>query len=203
MSFLDTFSYFTTLIAIAVAPGPMLLLLMTRAASNDVKGALGFAFGAALGSLSIVSLVCFGLSAWLTDVPEVLSYSKYLMLAYIAYIAWDMWKGGFDMNATKSAPRSGFWLAIGAGFITCVLSPYMLVLFPLVIPEVMDITVIKMPDFLIITGATFAAEATAAGLIVLLAAQLRRVTKSPRSVQIMNRTLAGVLMIGGGWMALG
>ena len=202
MSFPETFSYFVTLIAIALAPGPMLLLLMTRAASNDVKGAISFAFGAALGSLSIITAVCFGLSAWLTEVPEVLAYSKYLMLAYILWIARDIWKGSFDMNASVQGPRSGMALAVSAGFTTCVLSPYMLVLFPLVLPEVMDITVIRMPEYLIITLATFAAEATAALLVIGLAAQLVRLVRSDKSMLVMNRSLASLLVMGGGYMAL-
>jgi len=155
MTFADTFSYYITLITIAVAPGPMLLLLMTRAASNDIKGAVGFALGAAFGSLTIITAVCFGLSVWLTEVPAVLAYSKYVMLAYIFYIAWDIWQGGFDMNGTVQTRRSGFGLAVVAGFTTCILSPYMLVLFPLVLPEVMNITTVRMPDFLIITFTTF------------------------------------------------
>lgn len=203
MSFADSFSYFVTLVVIAVAPGPMLLLLMTRAASNDVKGAIGFAFGAALGSLSIVTAVCFGLSAWLSDVPEVLAYSKYVMLAYIIWIARDIWKGGFDMSGEVRKERSGFGLAIAAGFTTCILSPYMLVLFPLVLPEVMDIAVIRMPQYFIIVATTFIAEAAAAFMIVASAVQLKRLVKSNRSMAIMNRSLASLLVVGGGWMAIG
>lgn len=198
----DTMSYFITLLAIAIAPGPMLLLLMTRAASNDIKGAVGFALGAASGSLAIISAVCFGLSAWLTEFPAVLGYSKYVMLAYILWIAIDMWKGIFNMNGAVSNKRSGFGLAVAAGFTTCILSPYMLVLFPLVLPEVLDITQIVMPEFLIIAVTTFVAEATAAALIVGFAAQLRRVANSPRAILIMNRSLATILVIVGGGMAL-
>ncbi len=202
MSTADTFSYFVTLIAIALAPGPMLLLLMTRAASKDVAGALGFAVGAAFGSLSIITAVCFGLSAWLAEVPGILAYSKYLMLAYILWIARDIWKGGFDMSASVQSRRSGVWLAVVAGFTTCVLSPYMLVLFPLVLPEVMDITVIQMPEYLIIALTTFPAEATAAILVIGLAAQVARLVRSKKSMLIMNRSLASLLVAGGGWMAL-
>ncbi|MEP5153007.1 LysE family translocator [Planktotalea sp.] len=202
MSLIDLFSYFVTLAAIAVAPGPMLLLLMTRAASNDAKGAFGFALGAAFGSLTIMTAVCFGLSTWLNSVPEILSYSKYIMLAYILWIARDIWAGGFEMNTTEVPQRSSFWLAISAGFVTCILSPYMLVLFPLVLPEVLDITVIKMPDYLIIAFVTFAAEAAAAVAVVCLASQLRRLTKSANSMAVMNRSLAVLLVSGGGWMAL-
>lgn len=201
MSFFDLASYFVTLVAIAIAPGPMLLLLMARAAGNDIKGAAGFALGAALGSLTIITAVCFGLSHWLATAPDTLSFSKYLMLAYIAWIAWDMWKGGFDMNIQTGVQRSGFALAIGVGFTTCILSPYMLVLFPLVLPEVIEVSVIEMPEYLIISFTTFAAEATAAGLVIGLAAQFRRLVQSQQSVQVFKRSLAAVLLLGGGWMA--
>lgn len=202
MTFGDIASYYITLVTIALAPGPMLFLLMTRAARNDIKGAVGFALGAAFGSLTIITAVCFGLSQWLSSAPEVLSYSKYVMLAYILWIAWDMWLGGFDMNGPAEARRSGFALAVGAGFTTCILSPYMLVLFPLVLPELLDVAQIVMPDYLILVASTFLAEAAAAGLIVGLAAQLRRLTRTPRAVFIMNRPLASVLVTGGGWMAV-
>lgn len=201
MSYSDIASYFVTLVAIAIAPGPMLLLLMARAAGNDIKGAIGFALGAALGILTIISAVCFGLSTWLATAPDALSFSKYLMLAYIAWIAWDMWKSGFDMDVQVGVQRSGFGLAIGVGYTTCILSPYMLFLFPLVLPEVIEISVIKMPELLIISFTTFAAEATAAGLIIALAAQINRLARSPRSMMILNRCLASILVLGGGGMA--
>lgn len=201
MSYADIASYFVTLIAIAVAPGPMLLLLMARAAGNDIKGAAGFALGAALGSLTIITAVCFGLSQWLATAPNTLSFTKYLMLAYFAWIAWDMWRSGFDPDLQTGVRGTGFCLAVGAGYTTCILSPYMLVLFPLVLPEVIEISVIELPQFLVISFTTFAAEATAAALVIGLAAQFRRLIQSEQSVQIFKRSLAGVLLLGGGWIA--
>lgn len=202
MSAVDTLSYFITLIAIAIAPGPVVLMLMVRSASNDTKGAAGFGIGFAMGGVLIISAVCFGLGAWLTAVPEVFEYSKYLLIAYILWLARGIWKGGFDMNANCEAQPPTIWSAFGAGLITCFISPYMMILFPLVLPEMMDISVIKMPDFVIIALATFGALFTGAGLIILFAAQLRRLARSARSMQIMNRSLASLLVAGGGWMVL-
>lgn len=202
MPFTDAFSYFITLLAINLAPGPVTMLLMARSASNDVMGAMSFAVGAAFGSLSIVTAVCFGMSAWISEVPEVLTYSKYVMLAYILWIARDIVKGNFDMNGKVKHARSGSVLAIAAGFMTCVLSPYMLLLFPLVLPEIMDITVLRVSEFLVITFTTFAAQATAAILIIYLAAQLKRLARSERSMFVLNRSLASLLVFGGGWLAL-
>jgi len=202
MSLVDIFSYYTALVAIAIAPGPLMILLMTRAASNDLSGAIGFAFGTALGSLTLLSAVCFGMSVWLADLPEVLNYSKFLMILYILWVAYGMWRNGLDLSREQTPSKTGAVLAMVTGFLTCVSSPYMLILFPLLLPEIIDMTTIVMPDFLLVTGVTFLAEATAAALMIGLAAQLRRLVHSPRAVQIMNRSLAAILVILGGGMAI-
>ncbi len=202
MSYVDTFSFFVTVVAIALAPGPVALMLMVRSASKDVAGAMGFAVGFAIGGIIIISAVCFGLSTWLSATPELFAYSKYVMLAYMAWLAHGIWKGGFDMSGSYEAPRSSVYSSAIAGLVTCFISPYMMILFPLVLPEMMDISLIKMPDFLIIGVTTFLALLVGSSIIVCFAAQLRRLVRSPRSMQIMNRSLATVLMSVGGWMAL-
>ena len=203
MLFMDVFSYFITVVALAFAPGPVMLMLMARAASNDVKGAVSFAIGSAIGGLAIISAVCFGLSAWFTDVPEVFAYSKYLMIAYISWIASGIWRGGFDLSRNGDKVKSQSVLtSTFAGFLTCMISPYYMVLLPLSLPELLDITVIEMPDFLIAAVTTFFALAFAKTLIIAFAAQLRRIAKSPKATLIMNRSLAIVLVTVGGGMAL-
>lgn len=203
MSFFDTFSYFTALVAIAIAPGPVVLMLMVRAASNDATGAAGFGFGFAIGGVFIVTAVCLGLGTWLTAVPVVFEYSKYAMMAYFVYLARGIWRGGFDMNADCEATKGSVWSSILAGLITCFISPYMMILFPLVLPGMMDITSIQLPDFAIVGAVTFFALATGAVLIVLFAAQIKRLVRSARSVLIFNRALAAILVSVGGWMAFG
>ncbi len=202
MSFADSVSYFITLVAIAIAPGPVVLMLLVRAASNDTKGAVGFGLGFALGGVIIISAVCFGLSAWLTSAPVIFEYSKFVMIAYILWLARSIWIGGFDLNAKCDAAAVSILSAMGAGLMTCFISPYMMVLFPLVLPELMDIAVIEMPEFLIVALTTFAALALGAGLIVGFAAQLKRLARSTHAMRIMNRSLASLLVFGGGWMVL-
>lgn len=201
MNISDYTSYFLTLIAIALAPGPVVLMLMVRAATNDMLGALGFGIGFAIGGLAIITAVCFGLSTWLTAVPEVLEYSKYVMMAYILWLARGIWKGGFDMNGTCEIEKRGVLPSVGAGIATCIISPYMMILFPLVLPGMMDITTIEMPDFLIIALVTFLALVAGAAIIVGFAAQLGRLVRSPRHAGTVNRSLASLLVVGGGWMA--
>lgn len=201
MSFTDTFSYFIALVAIAMAPGPVVLMLMVRAAGNDARGATAFGFGFSIGGLVIVSAVCFGLGKWLTAVPEVFEYSKYLMLAYFIYLARNIWNGGFDMSGTCKAANRSTGASIVAGLVTCFISPYMMILFPLVLPEMLDITAIQLPDFAIVGAITFIALATGAGLIIAFATRITRLVTSARATMIVNRSLASILVGVGGWMA--
>ena len=198
----DAGSYFITLVAIALAPGPVALVLIARSASRDVSGALSFGLGFAAGGIVIISGVCFGLAAWLTAVPEVFGYSKYVMLAFILWMALDIWKGGVTLSVDQDIRRARLLPSFGTGIATCFLSPYMMLLFPLVLPEMMDITRIEIPQFLIIALLTFGALMVGVGLLVGFAAQLCRLARSPRAMMILNRGLASVLALGGGFMAL-
>lgn len=202
MTLVDIFSYFATLIAITLAPGPVVLMLMVRSASKDAKGAIGFGTGFAIGGLLIICAVCFGLSAWLTTFPAFFEYSKYLMMGYILWMAWGIWASGFDLNRDCKIDKRSILSSVLAGMATCFISPYMMILFPLVLPSMMDITAIEMPDFLIIAVTTFCAFAFGAFLIVAFAAQLTRLARSEQSMMVMNRSLASLLVVGGGWMAL-
>lgn len=201
MSYSDSASYFMTLIAITLAPGPVALMLVVKSASNDIWGALGFGVGFALGGLLIISAVCFGLGTWLTAVPEAFVYGKYVMMAYILWLAYGIWRGEFDLTGECDMKRLPILSSFGAGALTCFISPYMMILFPLVLPGLMDITTIELPEFLIVAMITFAALLAGAGLIIAFAAQISRLARSPRSMMILSRGLASILVFGGGWIA--
>lgn len=200
MTFADTLSFFITVFALAIAPGPVVLMMLARAASNDVKGAACFGLGYAIGGLLIITAVCFGLAAWLTSVPGLLNHSKYIMLAYLAWVALGLWRGGSDMMCEGAPAKSSALASTLAGLGTCMISPYMVVMFPLVLPEVMDVTQIKMPDYLYASASTFLALLIASAIVVVFAVQLQRLAQSPRGIRRLNRILALVLITVGGGM---
>jgi threonine/homoserine/homoserine lactone efflux protein len=77
----------------------------------------------------------------------------------------------------------------------------MILLFPLVLPSLVDIATLGLTQFLIVAVLTFTALFLGAGLLVAFAAQISRLARSPRSMMILNRCLAGILVLGGGWIA--
>lgn len=206
MAVLDLMSLFATIVVLALAPGPAVLLIMVRAASSDVAGAIWFGTGVAVGGVLIVAAVCFGLSAWMTANPNLFDYTKYVMLAYLSWVAWCVWTGGFDLTAeaesSKDTGPAPCRSALLAGFVTCFLSPYYIIILPLMLPEVTDIKEIETSQFVILALTTFMALFVGGAIVAFFAAQLRRLARSARAMQIMNRSLAALLVTGGGWMAL-
>ena len=200
MSYADTLSYFLTVFVLAIAPGPVVLMLIVRSASNDIKGAAGFGLGYAIGGVIIITAVCFGLGAWLTSVPQVFEYTKYIMMAYMLWVAADIWKGGVDLSQSDADVQTSTRSPVLAGIATCFISPYIAIMLPLSLPEVMNITVIEMPEFLIIALITFGSLALAAAIVVAFAAQLRRLARSKNGQLFLNRGLAALLVCGGGTM---
>lgn len=202
MAYADTVSYFITIFVIAIAPGPVVLMLIVRAAGNDIKGAIWFGFGYAVGGVLIVTAVCFGLSQWLTSVPEVFEYSKYVMMAYIFWLAYDIWQGSVDLGQEDATAKKKLRSPSFAGMTTCFLSPYMMVLLPLTLPEVMNITTIEMPQFLFMALITFCGIILASTAVVIFAAQLRLLARTANGQFYMNRGLSVLLVCGGGSMVM-
>ncbi|MEO9823224.1 MAG: LysE family transporter [Paracoccaceae bacterium] len=201
MSYADAASYVITLIAITLAPGPVALLLLVRSAAKDISGAIGFGIGFALGGLIIITAVCFGLGVWLSEVPELFEYGKYVMLAYILWMAYGLWKSSFQISKFGETVHRSDLSSLTAGMAACFISPYMMLLFPLVLPELVDITQIELPDFALVAVLTFASLAVGSGVIIVFASQICRIVKSPYSMRVLNRSLAGALALGGCWLA--
>ncbi|MEP3299728.1 MAG: hypothetical protein ABJO27_25160 [Pseudoruegeria sp.] len=107
----------------------------------------------------------------------------------------------FDRDSRPE--QRGLGASISAGVLTCFISPYMMILFPLVLPELMNITTIALPSFAVVTALTFAAISTGSRIIIFFAAQIGRVIKSQIAMRRLNRSLATLLVLGGAAMAFG
>lgn len=114
----------------------------------------------------IIAAVCFGLATGLTAVPQIFDYRNHVMMASILWLAIGVWQGGFDLSQTSDADRPRLLPTLGTGTITGFLSPDRMIRFPLVLPEIMDITTNQMPGFRIIALVTFCARLAGTGRII-------------------------------------
>lgn len=202
MTIYDIAAYFLTLVAIALAPGPAFLLLMVRAASRDTLGAAFCGAGYASGGVAIITAVCFGLDEFLEAESGFFIYGKYVMLAYILYLARGIWQGGIDSDSVRTAKSKNLFFSYGEGIMACAISPYMMILFPLTLPNILDTATLSGDTVTLIAVITFLALSIGSGIVILFTSQLKRIARSPQYIAIINRSLAAVLACAGGYIAL-
>ena len=67
MIFADATAYVLTLVALTLAPGPLVLLMVAHADGNDMRGAIGF-------------------GVWLQSAPEIREFGRIAMLIHIGWL---------------------------------------------------------------------------------------------------------------------
>jgi hypothetical protein len=121
-----------------------MLMLMVRSGNDAQRLYRQFGFGFALGGVLIICAVF-----WPERVVDGRAGSVRIQQASIDGLhpldGAGHLEGGFDMNSTCDASHGSIGSSISTGLFTCFISP-MMVLFPSLLPELMDITVI-VPTF--------------------------------------------------------
>lgn len=198
MNTADLFTYLVLLISMTLAPGPLIAVTIARTLGKDVWGALSFGVGIAVGNVIIILCVRAGLGVWLDTVPGLLEYAKYLGLAYLMWIAYEMWFKTSDM--AEGGKRSGDRGAMIAGMCSCFVSPHYILLYLLILPRMFDLSTVSVPVFSALAVMTFAALGVTYGGVIFMADRFRVWMVNPSKTRILNRTLATVIAGCGVWM---
>ena len=199
MQFIDVLVYFSLLVSITIAPGPLMAILVARTLSRDMKGAVAFGVGIAIGDVAIIALVCAGLGVWLQATPEIFDTAKLIAVIYLLWIAINIWKGSVNNNQ-KVNNKGGTIAATFAGVLTCVVSPQTLLLYLMILPKLIDVTSITVSVFSALALITFSGLAFTFVIVIILADRFRSLLESPSRTRNLNRVLAVLIGLSGIWM---
>lgn len=197
----DIFTYLVLLISMTLAPGPLMAVTIARTLGKDVSGAVAFGVGIAIGNVMIILGVRAGFGVWLSSMPDLLEYAKFLGLAYLMWIAYDMWFNTCEMDG-QPAKRTGGRGAAIAGLCSCFVSPHYILLYLLILPRLFDIGTVSGGVFGALTVLTFAALALTFGSVIFMADRFRAWLVNPSKTQALNRGLAFVVAGCGLWMVV-
>lgn len=183
------------LIVAAGTPGPNVGALVARVISRGHKGVFPFMFGLWVGDAVWLSLAVWGLSALAQSFHMVFLALKYAGVAYLIYLAWKMWFAPVETTVDENAiPRDGEARKLFLSALAVTLgNPKIMVFYVAILPTVIDITHVSLVGWSELLAVMFAVLATVDTGWVVLAAQARRLLRSPRSMRIANRTSAGMM----------
>lgn len=103
----------------SITPGPTNILVLSNSARYGFKAALPIIFGACTSAALIVLLVGSGLGQTLSAHPAIQTTMQWVGIAWLSYLAWQIFCAPVDAIDPQSPPRRrlGLWGAAGLQWI--------------------------------------------------------------------------------------
>ncbi len=199
MDYATLVPYFVALAALTAAPGPMMAVLVARSLGRNTAGAAAFAAGLCAGDLLAVCAVALGVGVWLDGKPELLSLARYLGVAYLLWLAVQMWNDRSGISAAADR-RTGWLASAGAGMALCLGNPSTLLIYMLLLPGVLPAGAPGVGQMVPLLIATFAAVGGVFFATILLAQRMGRIVASSRSTLAFSRITAGAVAATSLWI---
>ena len=185
-------------VALAVAPGPDNLFVLTQSALHGRVAGLLVTLGLCTGLLAHTAAVVLGVATLVQSSALAFTVLKILGAAYLVYLAWKLLRAAPSVGASSPAIRSLSKRQLyGRGILMNVTNPKVMVFMLAFLPQFADPARGSLSAQLLILGATlilttlvvFGAIAWAAGLLG------EWLGRSQRAQLVMNRASA-VLFLG-------
>jgi len=191
-----------TLGALTLAPGPLVAVLAARSASMDRPGACAMAVGICAGDVLVILTICAGLGFWLQAHPEIFSIAKYAGVGLLLWVAIRMWQAPIA-TTEHAAQASGILASALTGFAVCLSSPQTVVMYLVLLPRVIDLTLVNAREIAILIAATVAALLAVFVMIILFSEVTKRVLKSSTGVMIWSRSMSLTIAASAIWVLVG
>lgn len=138
--------YAAAALVLVLAPGPDVLLVLSRSLFEGRAAGWLSAAGAAAGGLCHVAFATVGLSAAVAASPYAFEILRWLGAAYLCWIgaqallaARRAWRAGDGAQALESVPRAtARRAALGRAFLTNLLNPKIILFYFAFVPQFMD-----------------------------------------------------------------
>lgn len=198
-------SFFVFVAALGVAafsPGPGLAALVATVLADGARMSWWFCLGIIAGDLVWLSLSLSGLALIAQQVPIVFWVIKWAGVAYLVFLAAQLWIASFDASHVSVEPRKrGIPARVFSGFSITMGNPkamlfYLALLPSIVTPDSLNIAMVFALALavIVVLGSVFA-------VYIFAAQKVRIVMASARGARIFNRITGTVLGGAAAWIA--
>jgi threonine/homoserine/homoserine lactone efflux protein len=181
------------LLVAAGSPGPSIAALVARVMTAGWRGVLPFLAAMWIGEAIWLSLAVWGLAAIAESLHLLFTVIKYLGVAYLLYLAWRMWFAPVELRDGALPRPSSAGRLFAAGMAVTLGNPKIMVFYLALLPAIIDLKAVTLIGWAELTVTMFVVLAAIDLAWVGLAAQARRVLRSPRALRAANRTSAAVM----------
>lgn len=152
-------------LALAVTPGPDMLMVLTRSVAQGRLAGLVSTLGISLGCYVHAAIAGLSLSGVLILAPYAFDAIRWLGAAYLLWLGWQALRGSGGLQlADHAASRISLWAVLRQGFLCNVLNPKVALFFLALFPQFME----PNPDTALAQAIVLASVLNVAGSLVLV-----------------------------------
>ena len=147
---LEYFLFLQIILFMFITPGTPRIVIISYSINYGVKNCLWTSLGDVSANIVQATLVIFVIGSFISDTPLILNIFKWLGVAYILYLAYDIYKSRPKDINTKEIKTKSFFSFYKDGFLVAGTSPKAWMFFPFIFPQFIDFNNNYVIQFLIL-----------------------------------------------------
>lgn len=192
---------FTTIFLIdSVSPGPASAAVVARSASTGIQRTAPFIAGLVAGDLVLFALAVGGLAALAAAMGALFAFVKWLGIAYLLYLGYQMWTSP-PKELSKEAPEGEGTKLFVLGALLPLGNPKAIGFYVALLPTVLDVSALSMNAALTLSSIIAVIWAGVLFGYALFADRAGKFVSSPKGQRILNRSSAGAMVFAAGTIA--
>lgn len=126
-----------TVLPLIFTPGPDMLFILSQVMGKDAKSGMMATVGVCSGYLVHSILVALGIAAIIVSFPILFETIRYLGIAYLLYLAFNLIRSVFSSNQIHIEKKTAS-NPIKKGFLTALLNPKGMLIYFAILPQFID-----------------------------------------------------------------
>ena len=147
---LDFIIFLQIIIFMFITPGTPRIVIISYSMNYGVQKCVWTALGDVTANIIQATLVIFVIGSFLSDNPTILNTLKWLGIAYLTYLAYDIYKSRPKDINTKDILDKSFFSFYKDGFLVAGTSPKAWMFFPFIFPQFIDFNSNYIVQFIIL-----------------------------------------------------
>ena len=147
---LDFILFLQIIIFMFITPGTPRIVIISYSMNYGVQKCVWTALGDVTANIIQATLVIFVIGSFLLDNPTILNTLKWLGIAYLTYLAYDIYKSRPKDINTKDISDKSFFSFYKDGFLVAGTSPKAWMFFPFIFPQFIDFNSNYIIQFIIL-----------------------------------------------------
>ena len=147
---LDFILFLQIIIFMFITPGTPRIVIISYSMNYGVQKCVWTALGDVTANIIQATLVIFVIGSFFSDNPIILNTLKWLGIAYLTYLAYDIYKSRPKDINTKDISDKSFFSFYKDGFLVAGTSPKAWMFFPFIFPQFIDFNSNYIIQFIIL-----------------------------------------------------